>query len=817
LLVGLSVFALVLFSVIAIYNIQDGANKLSTVHERQVEPAAALLEMEGTLKDVRFRIAGFLLDQMPATGNIQHLGEAHARILSSWGNFLEKTRDNEFSDTDRTLIAGIGRNLVNIDVVFDRLAAGYRHDDRTALTAVLEDEWPFAIHVALLKPISQLVSAQQAAVRTAYENSVETGRQQIVLDIAFLTLVILLILTFAMRIVKALTGRLDTATEVARHVATGDWNADSEDTSPDEVGHLLRAIHHMRGQVRSRQERLRAVLDNTAEGIITFDESGIIESFNQSAEQLFGWSEDEVHGTSIALLISSDSRETRDDYLTHFLRAEIKRLIGHEGELVGRHKDGGSFPMALKISGMQLEGKQKYIALVSNISERKAFMEHLRHLAEHDGLTGLYNRSYFQAELERVVERIRRSEVANCALLYIDLDHFKYINDTLGHAAGDRLLIEASNILSRRARKSDLVARLGGDEFTVLVYDTALEHIFRVADSFRRLLADYDFHFEGQSVTVGCSIGVALIEPSAASMGEVMSRADLACHLAKRGGRNQVHVFSPEDAKNVTTMSLDMGWSRRIREAIDKNRFALACQPIVNTRTRAVSTYEVLIRMQDTNGELIMPGGFLPTAERFGLSLDIDRWVITHAIETLAEQRAVLPELSYTINLSAQTLNTPSICELVQEKLTTTGLEPAALIFEITETAAISDLNAAAGLLARLRQLGCRTALDDFGSGMSSFAYLKELPVDIVKIDGRFVKHIATNPVDEAMVRAMNDIAHALGKQTVAEFVENEAAFQKLIALGVDYAQGFHLGRPDIMSPCSAIAAHAKGIQACRT
>jgi EAL domain-containing protein (putative c-di-GMP-specific phosphodiesterase class I) len=220
--------------------------------------------------------------------------------------------------------------------------------------------------------------------------------------------------------------------------------------------------------------------------------------------------------------------------------------------------------------------------------------------------------------------------------------------------------------------------------------------------------------------------------------------------------------------------------------------------------------------MLDDNGGLIMPGGFLPTAERFGLSLDIDRWVIVNAIETLAGQRAIQPELCYAINLSAQALNTPAICDLIQDKLRATGLDPAALIFEVTETAAIADLNAASALLARLRALGCRTALDDFGSGMSSFAYLKELPVDIVKIDGRFVKHIATSAVDKAMVRAMNDIAHALGKETIAEFVEDEAAFQTLVELGVDYGQGYHLGRPDVVAPCSAIAAHAGVAGFCR-
>ena len=576
---------------------------------------------------------------------------------------------------------------------------------------------------------------------------------------------------------------------------------------------MLEQLELTLAQLNTREQRLHTILNNTAEGIITFDEWGMIEGFSQSAEKLFGWAEDEVSGTSIAQLISPETREIRDDYLEHFMRAEIQRLIGHEGELAGRHKDGSSFPMAIKISGMWLENRQKYIAMVSNISERKALIENLRKLAEHDGLTGLYNRSYFHGELERVVERVHRSEVSNCALLYIDLDHFKYVNDTLGHAAGDKLLIEVANILTRRARKSDLVARLGGDEFTVLLYDTDPKLVENVADSFRRQLADYSFSFEGKSATIGCSIGVAMIEPAVASPTETMSRADLACHLAKRGGRNQVHVFAPEDAKNVTTMTLDMGWSRRIREAIEHNRFTLACQPIVSTRTRTISTYEVLIRMQDDNGEHIMPGGFLPTAERFGLSLDIDLWVIENAINALAGLRATSPALNYTINLSAQTLNSPMVCDIIQEKISACGLDAAALIFEVTETVAISDMSAAVTLLTRLRALGCRTALDDFGSGMSSFAYLKELPVDIVKIDGRFVKHIATNPVDQAMVRAMNDIAHALGKETIAEFVENEAAFQMLVELGVDYGQGYHLGRPETIAPSTVYTVRAGGVR----
>ena len=600
-----------------------------------------------------------------------------------------------------------------------------------------------------------------------------------------------------------------------RAEAAGRTNVTLPQATTSEARDLVAAFADMREQVHSRQQRLETILDNAAEGIVTFDGNGVVERFNKAAERLFGFAEREIIGMDIGLLIVPVTGEKRKDYARHFMRTEIQRLIGHEGEVIGRHKDGTTFAMALKISKIALDGKSLYTGLVADISERKAMVEHLKAMAEHDGLTGLYNRTYFQQELERVVERARRSGNLNCAILYIDLDNFKYVNDTLGHAAGDRLLMEVAGILHKRARKSDLIARFGGDEFTVLLYDTTPELAALAAESFRKKLAGYAFRHEGEQVDIGCSIGVAAISPQTASAEEVMSQADIACHLAKRNGRNQVHQFQPTDTQDMATMSIDMGWSRRIKHAIENNRFALACQPIVNTRNRDVEAYEVLIRMLDEADQLIMPSGFLPSADRFGLSVDIDRWVVVNAIETLKQQRQILPNLRYTVNLSGQTLTQPSVCDLIQQKLDETGLDPSALTFEVTETVAIADMSAAQAFLSRLRELGCRTALDDFGSGMSSFAYLKDLPVDVVKIDGRFVKNLASSPVDQAMVRAMNDIAHALGKQTVAEFVENEASFQLLVQYGVDYAQGYHLGRPDVALPCKAIADNAGQPRAC--
>jgi EAL domain-containing protein (putative c-di-GMP-specific phosphodiesterase class I) len=305
-------------------------------------------------------------------------------------------------------------------------------------------------------------------------------------------------------------------------------------------------------------------------------------------------------------------------------------------------------------------------------------------------------------------------------------------------------------------------------------------------------------------VDVGCSIGVTIIDHTSISPSEKLAQADVACHLAKRAGRNRVHMFSNKDAGDVQTMSIDMGWSRRIRQALENDRFVLAVQPIYKISSREISSYEILVRMRDDDNSIIMPSGFLPTADRFGLSSDIDAWVFEHAIKQMAQFNEQGINIHFAINLSGQSITTPKIATLIPQIIKDTGIDPAALTFEVTETTAISNIDIAINLLTKLRDMGCKTALDDFGSGMSSFAYLQELPVDIVKIDGRFVRNITNSSVDQAMVRAMNDIAHALDKQTVAEFVENEHHLKMLSVIGVDFAQGYHLGKPKLITEVSS-------------
>ena len=566
-----------------------------------------------------------------------------------------------------------------------------------------------------------------------------------------------------------------------------------------ETNALLDAFSGMREQVRSRQVRMQAILDNAAEGIITIDERGTIEIFNNAAQQLFGYSAEEAIGHNVSLIVPHPHKENHDAYLERYAETGEQRIMGAAREVDGQHKDGSLFPISLKVSEINIAGRRLFTALVEDIGERKAMMDYLRHLAEHDTVTGLFNRQYFLAELERAVARSRRMPEECCSLLYIDLDNFKYVNDTLGHQAGDRVLMEVSDLLDRRSRKADLLARLGGDEFAVLLYNLDLAGAETAADGFRQMLADYVFKYEGKVVDVGCSIGVAQLTDHVKDKEELMSQADVACHIAKRGGRNRVHVYQRRDQERVATMETDMGWSLRIKAAIEEGHFRFARQPIADAHSGEVRGYEILLRMEDEHGDLIMPAGFLPAAERFGLLTAIDHWVVKHAIADLAGRLGDEPKLRYAINLSAKAIDDGTIFTTISDALEANHVPAEALTFEVTETQAVANLAHAVEFLKKLRILGCRTALDDFGAGYCSFAYLKEMPVDHVKIDGSFVRNICDNDLQRAMVKAMVDIAGTIGIRTVAEFVEDEQCLEVLRGLGVDAVQGYLIGRPELI------------------
>ena len=429
-----------------------------------------------------------------------------------------------------------------------------------------------------------------------------------------------------------------------------------------------------------------------------------------------------------------------------------------------------------------------------DITEQKAVERQLAYQAQHDALTGLANRRQFQQELERVVARVARSG-ASCALLYIDLDQFKYINDTLGHAAGDRLLIEFSTLLKSHLREGDLLSRFGGDEFTVLLYNVDEAAAVKVADNLRLVVERYRFLEQGNVYNVSCSIGVSLIDNSTQTIDECMAHADLACHMAKTSGRNRSHLYSDDD-QSKAGMEADMGWASRVKETLENDRMQIVYQPIASVEHGTVKDYEVLARMRCDDGKIILPGGFMPAAERFGLIHSVDRWMVTKAINKLAELRQAGCEINFAINLSARAFDDERLLPMIRDLLQETEVAAHALTFELTETAAIGNLSKAVDFISALKEMGCQFALDDFGSGFSSFTYLKHLPVDKLKIDGAFVQNLAQSTVDQAMVESMNQVAHALDKVTIAEFVENEESLKLLRQFGVDYAQGYQIGKP---------------------
>ncbi len=443
---------------------------------------------------------------------------------------------------------------------------------------------------------------------------------------------------------------------------------------------------------------------------------------------------------------------------------------------------------------------RRVFAAVEDITEARALSQQLRFQAAHDALTGLVNRREFENRLERALKSAEdgRSEHAVC---YLDLDQFKIINDTSGHVAGDELLRRLGRVLSQQVRRQDTLARLGGDEFGVLLEHCSMHIAERVANALRRTIEDFRFAWEKQVFGIGVSIGVVPIRGNDQTVSSILSAADAACYAAKDRGRNRIHIYHEGDVE-LARRHGEMRWVTRIHAALEENRFELARQPIVSLSTfeRQSSHYELLLRMRDENGNIVPPEAFLPAAERYNLSVKLDRWVVREAFRMLTRDRKHLDNLFLcSINLSGVSLADEDFLIFVTTELASTGLPPGKICFEITETAAIANLPGAMRFIEVMRRVGCHFALDDFGSGLSSFAYLKSLPVDFLKIDGVFVKDIVEDPIDRELVRSINEIGHVMGKRTIAEFVESADILTVLAEIGVDYAQGFELGKPKLL------------------
>jgi diguanylate cyclase (GGDEF)-like protein/PAS domain S-box-containing protein len=575
------------------------------------------------------------------------------------------------------------------------------------------------------------------------------------------------------------------------------WSTE-EITYASSLGDLV--SHAVEAEKRSRAEsalleseaRYRNLVENISDLLYRTDIEGRITFISPSIFPVAGYTVDEAIGMKMAEEVYVEPKQ-RELFLTEILNnGVIKHFECHLLRKDGSNWWGSTNAHLLKGDDGSIEGIE---GTIRDISEHKIAKDKLTYQASHDSLTGLINRYEFEKRVSRLLTEHQNSE-SHHAMCFMDLDQFKVVNDTCGHVAGDEVLRQVGEVLRDIVRKRDTLARLGGDEFGVLMEHCSLEQAHRVADEIIKAVMDYQFSWKDNVFRIGVSIGLVAVAEASGNFTELFSQADAACYVAKDLGRNRVHAYHPDDAE-LATLYGEMKWVGRINKALDEDRFCLYAQPIVSLDGGDSRNYELLIRMIGEQGEIIPPGSFLPAAERYNLIEKVDVWVVSHACALLAEYPIFFQKVnSVSINLSGPSLTNRNFLESILSIFKEAGVSPNMVCFEVTETVAVKNLDSAINFIRTLKESGFRFALDDFGSGISSFGYLKNLPLDYLKIDGMFVKNIVEDPIDYAIVKSIKEIGHLMGMKTVAEYVENDEVKVMLTAIGIDYGQGYGLGKP---------------------
>ncbi|WP_158260461.1 EAL domain-containing protein [Chlorogloea sp. CCALA 695] len=578
--------------------------------------------------------------------------------------------------------------------------------------------------------------------------------------------------------------------------------------------------HKLENQLKAREQWLATVLSSLGDGVIATDDKSCITLLNPVAEVLTGWKQKDAFGknaTEIFNIVHEETRIAVDSPIAQALQLGI--VVGLPKQTVLINKNSVVIPIDDSAAPI-LDDRGEITGAVlvfRDITERKQSEKALRESekrlawqASHDLLTGLVNRREFEQRVEHLLLSVKTDKEQH-SICYIDLDRFKIVNDTCGHAAGDELLRQVANIVTVQVRAADTVARLGGDEFGLLLNNCPTPQALRIANTIRQKLEEFRFIWQDKIFTVSVSVGLVGIDAEN-DVASILNAADAACYAAKNAGRNRVHIYRSKDNDLVARYG-QMQWVSRIHQALENNSFCLYCQPIVSLDATKASQehYEILLRLQEETGDIILPMAFIPAAERYGLMHLVDRWVIrtlfTHLGQCYQDGYGLEKRDSdsapgnglrtfYAVNLSGASINDDEFIDFLHEQFTLHQVPAQAICFEVTETTAIINLNNASKLIREIKSLGCSFALDDFGSGMSSFAYLKNLPVDYLKIDGNFVRGIVEVPTDLALTAAINQIGHVMGLKTIAEFVENDAIKQKLTEIGIDYAQGYGIAKP---------------------
>jgi diguanylate cyclase (GGDEF)-like protein/PAS domain S-box-containing protein len=553
-------------------------------------------------------------------------------------------------------------------------------------------------------------------------------------------------------------------------------------------------------QLYEEKEKAQVTLQSIGDAVITADAEGRIEYLNPVAEVLTGWTSAEVVGRPVAevfRMLGESTRQPIDSPILRCLREgrtvetiEPSLLINRRGQEISIQDSAAPI--------LDRGGKLIGVVMVfHDVSQERRLQRALTYQATHDALTGLINRREFELRLNDVLAAVRGDASQSHVLMYLDLDQFKVVNDTCGHEAGDRLLKQVTSVVQSRIRTTDLLARLGGDEFGVLLTDCTLDTAGRIAENLRQAIRDFRFLWGDRVMNVGVSIGLAEINGSTESLAAIMSAADVACYSAKESGRNRVQTYKQGRAPE---RHREMQWVSRINRACDEDRLELLLQPIVPIRAGVdkLRHFELLLRMRDEQGQLVQPAEFIPAAERFNLMPQIDRWVVRQACRRLAHRAGDTTREPYmlAVNISSTTLNDEQFLDFVIAEISRAELAPGALCFELTEAAAMTGLASATHFIRELRQRGCRFSLDDFGSGLSSFIFLKSLPVDFLKIDGQFMHNVARDHIDRSMVEAIAQIGESMNIRTIAERVDSADVLSRLAEIGIQYAQGHYISAP---------------------
>lgn len=732
---------------------------------------------------------------------LEHIREDHAPTLPI------KNHEDGLQHVIKLLQPNMQFEALELGVQGDTVIFGNKNPDQEKVTLTLTDS-------ALSTPLEMTVFFP------SHKKAAGDYRKKILLGVGLLVVTFGLILQLILQ--RLLSRPFASMVESAKEFANGNTTKRFDEMRNDEFGFLAKFINRALDSILAQEETLRYTLDritrseialslekeraevtlqSITDAVITTNSAGEVQYLNPVAERMTGWKNADAHGLPLERVVQIAHENTHEAIANPVHECQkTNEVLTMGAHTALRQRDGQYISIEASAAPMHNERGEIIGAVMvcQDVSKARKLAQQLTYQASHDALTGLYNRLKFEEHLNLLLANTETG--IQHALLYLDLDQFKIVNDTSGHMAGDELLRQLAIVLKKCIRQGDTLARLGGDEFGVLLESCSLERAAEIADKIRLEIQEFRFSWHDRSFEIGVSIGVAGITADNLNAASILSSADLACYAAKDLGRNRIHIYEPTDV-DLLQRHGEMHWTTLIAQALEQDLFVLYAQPIVQAfdTIQNCRHWEVLLRIKNRDSEIIQPNAFIPAAERYNKMANIDRWVIRNVFSSIANGgffTSTGGDRTISINLSGASIGDNDMLDYIITTSKQFKISLHEICFEVTETVAISNLTQAIRFINELRTHGCRFSLDDFGSGLSSFAYLKNLPVNYIKIDGSFVKDMLTDPIDRAMVETINQIGHIMQIQTIAECVENEETLVLLRQIGVNYVQGFHTGRP---------------------